>query len=202
MKTIKLTASLFFILLGLHVHAQDIEVNRNIMHRIMLDTEHYQYATAVADSFDLAIQDAVSQLARQIMTKVEGETTITQSEQEINGEISSASYFSNISKTFTDVRLTDYHVLMVGKPTKKKKDYEAFVYISSEKVKEILNEIEQAEIEAARERERQLKNDVNFYYDEGLRAIKDIRIGDALKNFYWGYLLSSGTNVTLERFHR
>lgn len=202
MKTTKLTTSLILILLSLFVHAQDIEANRDIMSRIMLDTEHYHYATATADSFDLAIQQAVGILAGQIMTKVEGETTITQSEQEINGEISSASYFSNINKTFTDVRLTDYHVLMVGKPTKKKKEYEAFVYISSDKVTEIIEEIKQSEIEAARERERQLKSDVQFYYDEGLRAIKDIRIGDALKCFYWGYLLSSGTNVELEKSNK
>ena len=202
MKTTKLIASFFLILLGLMVHAQNIEENRKIMNRIMMDTEYYQYASAVADSFDVAIQDAVSQLARQIMTNVQSTTTITMEEQDINGEISSATYFSNINKTFTDVRLTDYHVLMVGKPTKKKKNYEAFVYISSKKVAEIIEEIRQSEIEAARERERQLKSDVKFYYDEGTKAIKDIRIGDALKCFYWGYLLSSGTNVELERFNK
>ena len=202
MKTAKLTTSLILILLGLMVHAQDIEENRKIMNRIMMDTEHYQYATAVADSFDLAIQNAVGQLAGQIMTNVQSTTTITMEEQDINGEISSATYFSNINKTFTDVRLTDYHVLMTGKPTKKKKTYEVFVYINSEKVEEIIEEIKEAEIVAAREKERQLKNDVRFYYDEGLKAIKDIRIGDALKCFYWGYLLASGTNVEVERFKK
>lgn len=199
MKTVKLTATLILIYSGLFLHAQDIEVNRSIMNRIMLDTEHYQYATAIADSFDIAIRQAVSLLAGQIMTKVQSETIVTEEEKDINGEISSATIFTNINKTFTDVRLIDYHVLMVGKPTKKKKNYEAFVYISSGKVEEILNEIKQAEIEAAHERERQLKSDVQFYYDEGLRALEDIRIGDALKCFYWGYLLSSGTNVELER---
>lgn len=202
MKTAKLATSFILILLGLIVHAQDIEENQRIMNRIMMDMEHYQCATAVADSFDLAIQQAIGMLARQIMTKVEDETTITQSEQEINGEITTASYFSNINKTFTNVRLTDYHVLMVGKPTKKKKEYKAFVYISTDKVTEIVQEIRESEIEAAREKERQLKSDVKFYYDEGVKAIKDIRIGDALKCFYWGYLLSSGTNVELERFNK
>ena len=202
MKTAKQATTLILILLGLIVHAQDIDANRKIMNRIMMDMDHYQYATAVADSFDLAIKDAVGQLAGQIMTNVKSTTTITWSEQEINGEISSASYFSNISNTFTDVCLTDYHVLMTAKPTKKRKTYEAFVYISSEKVADIIEEIRQSEIEAARERERQLQSDIKFYYDEGTRAIKDIRIGDALKCFYWGYLLSSGTNVELERFKK
>lgn len=179
--------------------AQNIEANRKTMNKIIMDTEHYHHATAVADSFDLAINDAVAMLASQIMTNVRSEASSVIMEQNLNGEISGSSYFSNVIKTFTDVRLTDYHVLMVGKPTKKTKTYTAFVYISSERVSEIIEELKQAEIEAAIEREKQLKNDINFYYDEGLRAINDIRIGDALKYFYWGYLISSDTKMVLER---
>lgn len=199
MKTIKLAASFILVLFSIAIHAQDIETNKKIMNKIMMDTEHYHYATAVADSFDLAINDAVGILAAQIMTDVKSEGTTTMTEQNINGDISGASYFSNVIKTFTDVRLTDYHVLMVGKPTKKNKNYAAFVYISSERVSEIIEELEQAEIEAALERERQLKNDVNFYYNEGLRAVNEIRIGDALKLFYWGYLIATDTKMDLER---
>ena len=187
------------ILLSMMAQAQNIEANRKTMNKIIMDTEHYHHATAVADSFDLAINDAVAMLASQIMTNVRSEASSVIMEQNLNGEISGSSYFSNVIKTFTDVRLTDYHVLMVGKPTKKTKTYTAFVYISSERVSEIIEELKQAEIEAAIEREKQLKNDINFYYDEGLRAINDIRIGDALKYFYWGYLISSDTKMVLER---
>ena len=169
------------------------------MNKIIMDAEHYHHATAVADSFDLAINDAVAMLASQIMTNVRSEASSVIKEHNLNGEITSSSYFSNVVKTFTDVRLTDYHVLMVGKPTKKTKTYTAFVYISSKRVAEIIEELKQAEIEAAIEREKQLKNDISFYYDEGLRAINDIRIGDALKYFYWGYLIASDTKMVLER---
>ena len=199
MKTIKLAISFVILSLCTIVHAQNIEANRKIMNQIIMDPEHYHHATAVADSFDIAIKDAVAMLASQIMTNVKSEGITTMQEQNINGEISSSTYFSNVINTFTDVRLSDYHVLMVGKPSKKSKNYSAFVYISSERVREIIDELEQAEIEAARERERQLKIDVNFYYEEGLRAIKEIRIGDALKFFYWGYLIASDTKVELER---
>ena len=198
-KTAKAAATLILILSSIIVQAQNLETNRKTMNKIIMDTEHYHHATAVADSFDLAINDAVAMLASQIMTNVRSEASSVIKEQNLNGEISSSSYFSNVIKTFTDVRLTDYHVLMIGKPTKKTKTYTAFVYISSERVSEIIEELKQAEIEAAIEREKQLKNDINFYYDEGLRAINDVRIGDALKYFYWGYLISSDTKMVLER---
>jgi hypothetical protein len=38
---------------------------------------------------------------------------------------------------------------------------------------------------------------VNFYYNEGCKAVKDVRIGDALKYWYWAYALSIGTNAKL-----
>ena len=198
-KTAKTTATLVLILSSFILQAQNIDANRKTMNKIIMDAEHYHHATAVADSFDLAINDAVAMLASQIMTNVRSEASSVIKEHNLNGEITSSSYFSNVVKTFTDVRLTDYHVLMVGKPTKKTKTYTAFVYISSERVAEIIEELKQAEIEAAIEREKQLKNDISFYYDEGLRAINDIRIGDALKYFYWGYLIASDTKMVLER---
>lgn len=199
MKAIRLTASMVFFFFCLSSHAQNIEANRKIMNQIIMDPERYHHATAVADTFELAINDAVGMLASQIMTSVKSEGTSTMQEQNVDGQLSSNSYYSNVIKTFTDVRLTDYHVLMVGKPNKKAKNYTAFVYISSDRAREIIEELKQAEIEAAMERERQLKNDVNFYYEEGLRAVNEVRIGDALKFFYWGYLITSDTKVELER---
>lgn len=201
MKAFKLTTSFILVLFSLAIHAQniDIEANNKIMNSILADFEHYHYATAVADSFDLAVNDAVGMLASQIMTNVQSEATTTMSEESLNGEFSGSTYFSNVIKTFTDVQLTEYHVLMVGKPTKKVKTYTAFVYISSEKAAEIIEDLRQQEIEAARERERQLKIDVNFYYDEGNKAVSELRIGDALKFFYWGYLLASDTKMELDR---
>ena len=201
MKAIKLATTIILILFSMAIHAQDvdIEANKKIMNSITADFEHYHYETAVADSFNLAVNEAVGRLAGQIMTNVQSEATTTMSEENLNGEFSSSNYFSNVIKTFTDVSLTEYHVLMVGKPTKKVKTYTAFVFISTEKAAEIVERIRQEEIEAARERERQLKIDVNFYYDEGNKAVDELRIGDALKFFYWGYLLASDKKVEIER---
>lgn len=199
MKTIKLAVAFILLACCATLHAQNIEANRKIMNQIIMDSEHYHHATAVADSLDSAINDAVGMLASQMMTFVKSEGTSVINEQNLNGELSSNSYYSNVIKTFTDVRLTDYQVLIVGKPSKKTKNYTVFVYISSERAAQIIEELKQAEIEAALERERQLNNDVNFYYEEGLRAIREIRIGDALKFFYWGYLIASDTKVELAR---
>ena len=201
MKAIKLATTFILILFSMSIHAQDVDIaaNRKIMNSIIADFEHYHSATAVADSFNLAVNDAVGMLASQIMTNVQSEATTTMAEENVNGEFSSSTYFSNVINTFTDVRLTEYQVLMVGKPSKKSKNYTAFVFISTEKAAEIVERIRQEEIEAARERERQLKIDVNFYYDEGNKAVSELRIGDALKFFYWGYLLSSDKKVELDR---
>lgn len=137
-ETAKTAATLVLILSSFILQAQNIDANRKTMNKIIMDTEHYHHATAVADSFDLAINDAVAMLASQIMTNVRSEASSVIKEHNLNGEITSSSYFSNVVKTFTDVRLTDYHVLMVGKPTKKTKTYTAFVYISSDRVAEIV----------------------------------------------------------------
>ena len=169
------------------------------MNNIMMDHENYLYATAVADSFDLAVKEATGMLASQIMTDVKSESKSSLSSMTNNGDFSESSYFSNITETFTNVQLSDYQVLMIDKPTKKSKTYTAFVYISSKRVAEIIKDMKQAEEKAAAERFNKLKTDINFYYDEGNRALSDIRIGDALKYYFWGYALSSGTKISIER---
>ncbi len=164
----------------------------------MTEGDHYLFAVGIADSFDLAIHDAVGMLAGQITTNVNSASSITISSSCVKGDLSGSTYFSNVVSTFTDVQLTDYHVLMIDKPNKKNKSYTAFVYISSAKVNEIIAEIKQAEKEATVERENKLKKDVAFYFDEGFRALYDIRIGDALKCFFSGYAISLNTDANIE----
>lgn len=198
----KIKASLLAIVaffLGFNATAQDITMNKEIMKKVMADYENYLFATAVADSFDLAVKDAVGLLANQIMTDVRSETNSTIYSESHGQEVAETTLFSQVLKTFTDVRLTDYNVLMVGKPEKKNKTYSAFVYISADKVREILDDVEQKEQEAAKERRAKLEQDLNFYYDEGQRAVKDLRIGDALKYYYWGYILALDTDLKIER---
>jgi hypothetical protein len=146
MKTIKLAVAFILLACCATLHAQNIEANRKIMNQIIMDSEHYHHATAVADSLDSAINDAVGMLASQMMTFVKSEGTSVINEQNLNGELSSNSYYSNVIKTFTDVRLTDYQVLIVGKPSKKTKNYTVFVYISSERAAQIIEELKQANL--------------------------------------------------------
>jgi hypothetical protein len=210
MKTAKPVLSIIFLLLASIVYAQDIKSNQELMSTIISDPEHYHYAIAEAESYDMAVQKAVDRLATQISTKVENEGTIIIHNDEHNGEISSSSHFSNVSKISSDVNLRGYHPLLIGEPTKKSNTYIVFVYISSERVSEIIEEMKQAdtkaaeasrqaEIEAAREKERLLDNNVNFYYTQGLNSLSSLRIGNALKFFYSGYIISSGTQATIER---
>ena len=84
MRTIKLSLSLLLVLFNLSVFSQDIEANKRKKNEIILDSEHYKYASAVADSFDIAVRDAVGLLASQIMTDVRSETVSSNSEQYIN----------------------------------------------------------------------------------------------------------------------
>lgn len=180
-------------------YSQDLESNKLIMKRVIAEHDNYLHATAVADSFDIAVKQAVGMLASQIMTEVKAESTYELSSSTDNNNFSTSAYFSNVTKTFTDIRLSDYHMLLIDKPSKRNKQkYTAFVYISSNKVHQILEEMRQEEERAAAERFAKLKNDVVFYYSEGKKAIQDIRIGDALKYLYWAYILSNNTKITID----
>lgn len=177
--------------------AQDVDRDRRIMERVMADTDKYSYASASHDTLEVAIKNAVAMLASQIVTDVK-----VQAKSEIhsvtgNGDIKERLFYDQIAETFTNVRLKDYHTLIVAKPDRKNSKYTAFVYIEKESIAQIYAEIEEEEREARQAREIKTSKDVNFYYNEGCKAVKDIRIGDALKYWYWAYALSIGTNVTI-----
>ncbi len=195
MKRILLTLILSTLFLTLS--AQDVDRDRRIMERVMADTDKYSYASASHDTLEVAVKNAVAMLASQIVTDVK-----VQAKSEIhsvtgNGDIEERLFYDQIAETFTNVRLKDYHTLVVAKPDRKNTKYTAFVYIEKESIAQIYAEIEEEEREARQARERQASKDVNFYYNEGCKAVKDVRIGDALKYWYWAYALSIGTNVTI-----
>ena len=214
MKTVKPFLSFFIILLlGSIAYAQkidNIEANLKTRDKIIMDPEHYYHETASAETYEKAIDKAIGLLARQIMTTVQNESTIIMQEQHLNGEISSSITFSNVINTISDVQISGYQSLMVGKPTKKSNKYTAFVFISSERVSKIVEDWKQEEIKkaealkeeemkAAAERKKQLDKNVNFYYKEGLNSLETLRIGSALKFFYSGYIISYGTQATIKR---
>lgn len=182
----------FFILtlLVTAAYAQDVENNRNIMNKIK-DSGNYLFASASADSVDRALDEAVTKLGAQIMTDVQSVSDLKITPE---GEL----LYEQVSKTFTNVKLSDYQSLVVGTPEKKKKLYTVFVYISRERVDRILEEIREQEEEARMEREAKVTEDVRFYHSEGRKAINDVRIGDALKYYYWSYVLSLGSKATIK----
>lgn len=195
MKRIILTLLLSTLFLALS--AQDVDRDRRIMERVMADTDKYSYASASHDTLEVAVKNAVAMLASQIVTDVK-----VQAKSEIhsvtgNGDVEERLFYDQIAETFTNVRLKDYHTLVVAKPDRKNSQYTAFVYIEKESIAQIYAEIEEEEREARQTRELQASKDVNFYYNEGCKAVKDVRIGDALKYWYWAYALSMGTNVII-----
>lgn len=195
----KLILSLTLLLFVVAASAQDVKRDRATMEQVQALSDRYLYASASADSLDKAQNLAVQSLATQIMTEVKVYSNYAIGHQNENGQIDEKVLYKQVSETFTNVRLTDYQTLVVGKPDKRNKDYTVFVYIGKDKVKEIYQEIEEREKEAHKEQEERLVKDVRHYYSEGCRAVKDVRIGDALKYWYWCYILSIGTNVNIEQ---
>lgn len=197
MKKLLLSLVLFLTVFG--ASAQDVKHDRAIMQQVQAASDRYLFASASADSLDQAKTNAVQQLAGQIMTDVKTSSNYDISHRFESGGIDETVLFKQVSETFSNVRLTEYQTLVVGKPDKRNKEYMVFVYIDKNKVKEIYQEIEQREQEAQEERVKKLTTDVRHYYSEGCKAVKDFRLGDALKYWYWSYVLSLGTNINIEQ---
>ena len=172
----KLLFPLILFLSVIAASAQDVKHDRAIMQQVQADFDHYLFASASADSLDQAKASAIRQLASQILTDVKGYSNYNLDYHLKNGDIDETVLFKQVSETFTDVRLSEYQPLVVGRPDKKNNKYTVFVYIDKAKVKEIYQEIEEREMEAQREREEKLASDVRHYYSEGCNALKDVRL--------------------------
>lgn len=194
----RLLPVLILFLIVISASAQDVKHDRSIMKQVQAASDKYLFAAASADSLDKATADAVAMLSSQIMTNVQIVTDSRINSSFANGELSEETVFNHVAKTFSNVQLSDYQRLVVGKPQKKSKEYTVFVYISKERVNEILAEIKEAERQAQAAREEQAQTDVNHYYSEACKAITDYRMGDALKYLYWSYVISLDTKVNLE----
>ena len=195
------TSLILCFLLPSNVLAQSkdqITGNARIMKRIMAESDRYSFASASDDTLDVAVSHAVQLLAGQISTNVKVTSEHALSSMTKDKQLFESEMFRQVANTFTNVNLKDYHVLTVGAPTKKKNEYTAFVYIGNDKVEEIVREIQEKEKAAVAEKARILAKDIQFYYDEGCRSLQDLRIGDALKYFYWGAALSSGTEMAIK----
>lgn len=193
----RLLLALLFSTFFLSVAAQDVDRDRRIMDRVLADSDKYSYASASHDTLEVAVKSAVALLASQIVTDVR-----VQAKSEIhtvtgNGELEERQFFNQVAETFTNVRLKDYHTLVVDKPSRRNSEYSVFVYIEKESIAQIYAEIEADEREARRLRAKKTNEDVNYYFNEGRKAVNDVRVGDALKYWYWAYALSFGTDATI-----
>ena len=187
--------------LNLQLNAQsikDLEANNRIMNEVILDND-YIYALGTGTTYDDAVNDAMKKLAIQIYSHVESQSTSTTTSTITNNDIIEETSFTNDFKSTTNLDLHGHQTLLIEIPEKKVKDYTVFAYIDSKKAEEIMTEQKLAEEEAIRARTEKLKNDVNFYYTEGMRSLSDLSIGNALKFFYCGYIISSGTRATIEK---
>ena len=189
--------ALWFSTLFIALSAQDVEQNKSVMRTVMADSDSYSYASASHDTLEVAIKNAVTLLASQIVTdvKVHGKTET----HSIAGkdDVEECQFYDQIAETFTNVRLKGYNTLVIAKPDKRNSEYTAFVYIEKETIAQIYAELEAEENKARAEKAKMLDTDVNYYYNEGSKAVKDVRIGDALKYWYWAYALSVGSSVTI-----
>ena len=147
----------------------------------------YLSASASADALDLATSRAVTSLSSQVSQYV------ANAGRGVDDEVK-----HQVARTFSDAQMPDYQFLVVKKPQGEDKDYTVFVFIGKERVDEIVAEIKETVQEANSARAKQADADMKFYYNEACRAIKDYRMGDALKYLYWSYVISLGTQATIE----
>ena len=182
-----------FLIISLIVNAQDIEGNRKIMESVKANRQKYLFAEAFGENLEEAKKEAVKQLGEQISITVKSETNLKMVEKTLGNEISSESVFDMAARTFSNVNLKSYTALQTGAPTKKSKHYTVFAFIGNDQVEKILMDLAAEEKAAYEER----RANVLGYYESGLNSMKTLRVGDALKYFYWSYVLAKDTDFTV-----
>ena len=127
----------------------------------------YLYGIGQADEYRQADNNALDHLITQITVQVEsyfvGKTT------EVEGTVEE--FAQSVVKTYSNVSLISAKSVLISD---RKGKYEVMRYIS-------LREMEQ--VYANR------KNKIIDFVQAGIKAESNLRIGDALKNYYWGLLL-------------
>ena len=127
----------------------------------------YLYGIGQADEYRQADNNALDHLITQITVQVEsyfvGKTT------EVEGTVEE--FAQSVVKTYSNVSLISAKSVLISD---RKGKYEVMRYIS-------LRDMEQ--VYANR------KNKIIDFVQAGIKAESNLRIGDALKNYYWGLLL-------------
>lgn len=214
MKVMKKLIWVFIILFSCNIHvsaqtAKELASNLRRRAEIIQDPERI-CAEGSGEDYDDAYNDALRKLAFQIYSHVESKTSDKLQYKSVNGDIIEETSFTSDFKSTTNLDIHGHHTLTIDIPNKKNKEYTVFVYIDKKKAEKLVAEqkkaeeeearrLAEAEEEEARLREEKLSNDVNFYYSQGMRSLSDLRIGNALKFFYCGYIISYDTHATIER---
>ena len=188
----KLFFTLFFTALFLSLAAQDVKSDRIQMERILANRDNYVTATGRNDTLEVAVNNAIATLSQEIQTTV---VSIIKTDTDIHvggKEVDEDTRTKIEITTLSQVKLKGVSILTVKEPDRKNSKYEVFVYIEKSKLDEIYEETKAEELAKLEAQAQKTAADVKYYYEEGRNAIKDLRIGDALKCWYWAYAMSLG----------
>ena len=136
--------------------------------------------------YDSARQDAIKKLASKINVTIENTTKINRT---VNKGIETEKFFSEVSDLFSSVRFPYYYDYVVGFD-KKRNIYTVFCCIKKEDMERELEKLKDEEKEEEARRIEDLQLNINYYYEHGVKSVNNYKIGEALKEFYSGYLLS------------
>ena len=164
------------------------------MKKVKDQPEGFLFAEGVGDSIDMARNKALKNLCDQISTNVYSNTTVKTIEEIVGKDIEVKQVFDQVIQTFSNLKLENYQSFIVGLPKGKDKFYTAFAYIDKKQVDKIITDMAREEVEMYKKR----MEDVEYFYENGTNSMKTMRVGDAMKKFYWGYVLSKGTTFKLD----
>ena len=186
---------------------KDIEANKREMNKIRQSGEQYTSAIGDGETLSEAYENAYRNLAMNIYTEVRSTTSTTVSTTQSNGNLEGETTFSNQSEITTNLQISGT-ALIIGKPgvpNKKNNKYSVFVYIESsladqiraEKMQDVADKKKEQK-EAELREEEALQREIDFYYRQGIYNLEKLSIGNALKSFFSGYVLSTGTYAKIE----
>lgn len=190
----KLIFTLFFATLFLSLAAQNVENDRRQMERILADRANYVCATGEHDTLEVAVNNALANLATQIQTTIVAKADTDIHILSAGKEVSERAKTEITITTCSEVKLHGLTILTVKEPDRKNSKYKVFVYIENSKLDKNYEEAKAEELAALAAQAQKTADDVIYYYKEGRKAIEDLRIGDALKCWYCAYAMSLGNN--------
>lgn len=193
MRSIKFVFVILISFLACSIQAQNVEDNIALMNKVKARPSEFLFAEGAAATFDEAKNLAIQYLSEQIQVDVKSSTDIVMKEIQKGDEVYYEEYFKRTAEVSSKLKLSGCKALMIGVPSRKNKDYVAFAYISKVDINKTLADIKQDEENAIEKR----KDDIKYFYENGQHSLKTLRIGDALKSFYSGYVLAKGTPCKL-----